>query len=95
MPPGGGRPLKDRILVIATERQADFSPLLRDGCLLPATVEASKTRGGEQLPAVLEEALAPRATRGVRNLLADKQDFGIGVLDMLVVHEPVVAATKK
>src|SRR5262249_38307262 len=71
--PDGSRVLKDRILVIATDRQADYSALVRtDGSLLPAVQEPARMRDGHGngLPAVLEEALAP-ATRGVRNVLGD------------------------
>ncbi len=82
---GGTRDGVDRILVIATERYADFRPFVNEGRLIPATEEPRRDRGGEPLPLLLEMALAPAATRGAGAIAPIDESFGVAVLDFQVV----------
>ncbi|KAA3611705.1 MAG: hypothetical protein DWQ01_06370 [Planctomycetota bacterium] len=86
-PPGpGGRFLRDRILVIATQEFADFSPFLQSRSFLAASDRiTARTRGKEKLPPAIFRALKGRKTRGSADLDASGWEYGVHAVDLVVL----------
>jgi hypothetical protein len=83
--PGLRRVPIDRILVIATDRFTDFSPLVRDGRLRRAAELRTVARGGEEMPDLLSDLLMPLVTRGSTPTANTRGSFGVAALDLEVV----------
>jgi hypothetical protein len=82
------RPMRDRYLVIATEKQADFSPFVSKSSRLVAKPKTSGTRGGaDGMPDVVAQALMGRQTRGGRSLKPRSVGFSILAVDAHMVTE--------
>jgi hypothetical protein len=84
------RPMRDRFLVIATTRFADFSGLVRKGSLATIAREERAVKRGrgdeEKLPEFLRQAIFGATTRG-EALGVGAESHGIAAVDLLVTRK--------